>query len=143
MPQFGTSRPYQHVASTVAIGGRADIGQSARNDVIDPERHFDALNNRTAKRLFDHLVGGHEQVMRHREAERLCSFEIDGEAEFGRLQYRQITGLFVPDDPIRVVLLLRTNTEKVVDLPQCRPPTKMSFFPLGILKQLQSERRQT
>ena len=61
--------------------------------------------------------------MRHREAERLCRFEIDDEVEFGRLQYRQITGLFVPDDPIRVVLLLRTNTERVFDLPQCRPPT--------------------
>jgi hypothetical protein len=55
MPQFGTSRPYRHVASTVAIGGRADIGQSAQNNLNDPERHFTTVNYCIAKGSLDHL----------------------------------------------------------------------------------------
>jgi len=124
----GTKRPPGRSLFRSLSGAKPTSAGPAQNDVNDPERHFDALNYRTAKRLFDHLVGEHEQVMRHREAERLCSFEIDDEIEFGRLQYRQITGLFIPGDPIRVVLLLRTNTEKVFDLPQMSPADPNVIF---------------
>ena len=39
---------------------------------------------RTFGRLFDHLVGGHEQRGRNCEAERLGGPEVDDEFKFGR-----------------------------------------------------------
>jgi hypothetical protein len=50
----------RQVAIAVALRVTTDMGQRARNDVIDPERHFATLNCRTAKDSFDHLVGGGE-----------------------------------------------------------------------------------
>ncbi len=38
-----------------------------------------------SRRLFDHLVGEHKQVMRNGEAERLCGRKIYDKLEFGRL----------------------------------------------------------
>jgi hypothetical protein len=43
---LATSR---HVAVTVAIGGKADIGQGAQNVAFDPLRHFCAPNCCCAK----------------------------------------------------------------------------------------------
>src|SRR5258707_688855 len=40
----------------------------------------------------DHLVGGHLQGQRHREAERLGGFEVDEVLEPSRLFYREFTG---------------------------------------------------
>src|SRR5215831_19923647 len=40
--------------------------------------------------LFDHLVGGGEQLVRHGEAERLRRLEIYNEIEFDRLLYRNV-----------------------------------------------------
>jgi hypothetical protein len=34
--------------------------------------------------LFDHLVGLGKQGLRHREAKRLCRFQIDDQFELGR-----------------------------------------------------------
>ena len=41
-------------------------------------------------RLLDHLVGGHQQRLRDRQAERFCGFEVDGQIEFCRLLDRQV-----------------------------------------------------
>jgi hypothetical protein len=40
--------------------------------------------------LFDHLVGGYLQALRHREAKRLGGFEVDDQFEFRRLLDGQI-----------------------------------------------------
>ena len=45
----GRLRPLPLSAFTVAIGGKADIGQSARNDANDPLLHFGLLNCCRAK----------------------------------------------------------------------------------------------
>lgn len=37
-----------------------------------------------------HLVGGHKQRLRYRQAERPCGFEVDDKTEFCRLLDRQI-----------------------------------------------------
>ena len=42
---------------------------------------------------FDDFVGSREQFRRNGEAERFRCFEIDGQFEFGRLNYRQVGGL--------------------------------------------------
>ena len=53
----GTKRPPGRSLFRSLLGGRADIGLNSQNGEVDPERHFDALDYRTAKRLIDHLVG--------------------------------------------------------------------------------------
>jgi hypothetical protein len=52
--------------------------------------HHDTVIYRTAKGLFDHVIGAGEQCWRHGEAERLSSREIDDEIEFGRLLDRDV-----------------------------------------------------
>src|SRR6516165_9666518 len=47
-----------------------------------------ALRQRLA--LFDHFVGDGKQRRRYCKAECLCSFQVDGEFEFRRLQHRKI-----------------------------------------------------
>ena len=40
--------------------------------------------------LFDHLIGKREQIVGNFYAEGLCSFEVDDQLKFGRLQHRQV-----------------------------------------------------
>ena len=47
------------------------------NDAIDPKRHFANVNYRSAKGLFDHLVGAGLQRQRHCQAKRLCGLEVN------------------------------------------------------------------
>ena len=47
---------------------------------------------------FDHLVGAGEQRRRNFEAKGLRGIQIDGELEFGRLDDRQVGGLFTPEN---------------------------------------------
>jgi hypothetical protein len=47
-------------------------------------------------RLFDHLVGGNEQRLRHGQTERLGGLQVDYQFKFGRLLNRQIAGLGAP-----------------------------------------------
>jgi hypothetical protein len=41
----------------------------------------------------DHLVGDGEQVLRHVDAKRLCSLEVDHQFELGRLHHRHFRGV--------------------------------------------------
>jgi hypothetical protein len=45
------------------------------------------------KDLFDHLVGGYKQSLRHGEAKRLRGLEVEDQFKCGRLQHRQLGGL--------------------------------------------------
>ncbi len=51
---------------------------------------------------FYHLVGGHEQRVRHRKAERLCGLEVDDEFEFDCLHYRQVGRLLALENTASV-----------------------------------------
>ena len=52
--------------------------------------------------LFDHLIGLCKQRRRHREAERLGSFEIDHQLVLSRRLHRKIGGLLAFEDAIDV-----------------------------------------
>jgi hypothetical protein len=56
--------------------------------------------NRFALRdfLFDHLVGGHEQRLRHGQSESLGGLEVDDEPVFGRPLHRKVAGLLALED---------------------------------------------
>src|SRR6185369_13151596 len=49
--------------------------------------------------LLDHLVGEREQPVRHLEAERLGSLEVEHELELGGLHNRQVGGLLALENP--------------------------------------------
>ena len=59
----------------------------------DPNRRFATISCCIAKGLFDHLICGHKQGLRHGEAECLGSFEIYDQLVLSRLLHRQIRGL--------------------------------------------------
>ena len=70
-------------------------------------------------RYFDHLVGGHLDDQRHREAERLGGLEIDDQLEFGRLDYWKIGRLRTLENSADVDSRLAKRTDElVVDSPQ-------------------------
>src|SRR5205085_2971878 len=48
--------------------------------------------------LFDHLVGGEQELWRNFEADRLCGLEIDDQIEFDRPQHRQVGRLLALQD---------------------------------------------
>src|SRR6516162_7839338 len=52
--------------------------------------------------LFDHLVGGGEQRLRHGEPECLRGFEIDDQLKFSGLLNWQFTGLLAPENAVDV-----------------------------------------
>ncbi len=57
---------------------------------FDPQRRFATVKCRTAKGLFDHLIGDAEQQRGDGNAEPTRSFEVDDEIKFRRPFYRQI-----------------------------------------------------
>jgi len=52
--------------------------------------------------LLNYFVGGRQQSFRDGEAERLGGLEVDDEFEFGRLQDRQVGGLFTFRAPRKI-----------------------------------------
>jgi hypothetical protein len=54
-------------------------------------------------RLFDHLVGAGEQAIRHGEAQRFRSREIDDEIELGWLLDRDLTRLGAMQNLVDIV----------------------------------------
>jgi len=63
-------RPFWRVAFLVALGGKADTGRDAQNDLPDPQRHFAIAHCCTAKGSFDHFVGATDKQKRDGEVER-------------------------------------------------------------------------
>src|SRR6516164_2174492 len=55
---------------------------------------------------FDHLVGGHEQPGRHREAKRLCRFDVESRYKFGRRLHRQVGRLGATQYAVHVICRL-------------------------------------
>ena len=53
-------------------------------------------------RLFDHLVGQGEQLIRNLQAKRLRDAEIDDQFELGRLRYRKVGRFLTFEDTARV-----------------------------------------
>src|SRR5438067_9346192 len=51
---------------------------------------------------FDYLVSSYEQTGRHRQAERLGSFQVDGRFIFCRRLYRQVGGLLAAQDTVDI-----------------------------------------
>ena len=62
---------------------------------------------------FDHLVGGGEQRVRHRQPERPGGFEIDHEFELGRLHHRQIARLGALENPADIYAALAIRIAKL------------------------------
>jgi len=60
---------------------------------VSVKGHIRTLAPQQTSGLFDHLIGDAEQRLRHREAERPGSRQIDDKFELGRLQNWQIGGL--------------------------------------------------
>src|SRR5215470_11024175 len=65
-----------------ALPPKADIGTQPRDVCFVPKA--DKVH-RSKITLLDHLVSGDEQSLRHRDAERLRSLEINHQVEFRRL----------------------------------------------------------
>src|SRR6476646_6552591 len=57
---------------------------------------------RTSLQSFNHFVGYRDESRRWRKAERIGSFEVDGQLKFRRLHNRQICGLITLTDPTGV-----------------------------------------
>ena len=57
---------------------------------------------RRSKILFDHLVGGDEQVRRDGDALRLGGLQIDHRFELGRILRRKLTRLLAAQTPLVV-----------------------------------------
>jgi hypothetical protein len=78
---FGlTSMPILHSSGIRLINVRSHPKRKRREGQITD----------IGSRLFDHLVGEYEQVMRNSEAECMGGLEVDNEIEFGRLLDRDI-----------------------------------------------------
>src|SRR6266516_4284084 len=66
--------------------------------------------------LFDHLVGGHEQRLRHGETERLCALEFYRHLELGRCLHRKLGWLDTSENAIDIPL----RTPKQIDRVESR-----------------------
>jgi hypothetical protein len=79
-------------------------------------------HKQTFARLLDQLVGAREHARRHREAERLRSFQIDDQLVFRRGLHRQVSRFFAFEDTINIVGgLLPTNMHKYKPRDRPRP----------------------
>jgi hypothetical protein len=63
-----------------ALPPKADIGATHRHVCFGPLPEV--------AKLFDHLVGGDKQSLRHGDAERFGGFQINDQLELGRLLHR-------------------------------------------------------
>jgi hypothetical protein len=52
----------RHSSAIRSLSGRTDIGQGARNDAIDPSRHFATVKCCTAKGSFALMLGASRQL---------------------------------------------------------------------------------
>jgi hypothetical protein len=53
-------------------------------------------------KLFNYLIGTHQERLGNLQADRLGGLEIDDQIEFGWLQYRQVGGLLALEDAANI-----------------------------------------
>jgi hypothetical protein len=73
---------------------------------------------RTFSRLFDHLVGGDQQVGRYGQAERLRGLQVDDQFELGRPNHRQIGRLRAFENVTNVDAKLSVHVGNAVAIAQ-------------------------
>src|SRR5262249_38611592 len=66
--------------------------------------------------LFDHLVGARDQLIRHSQAQRLRSLEINDGVELGRCLHRQIGRLHAPKDAIHPASYVRFGSKADIEV---------------------------
>jgi hypothetical protein len=91
-------RTGRNAANTLLSGQKRTSRGQAKSVAGDPYRRFATANCRTAKGLFDHLVGDGEHVGPDLDAERSRRLQVDGELKFSRLLHRQVGGLRAFED---------------------------------------------
>src|SRR5262249_51330949 len=90
MSALGQKRTSPAYLAMSALPPKADKQQTFRYVRFVPK-----ADSCSAANLFDHFVGAQQQRFWDREAEHLCSREIDDEIELGRLLHRDV-GRFCP-----------------------------------------------
>src|SRR5919201_1783859 len=75
---------------------------SGRYSLLGPDLHRQDRTSFCLAHSFDHLVSAGEQAIRYREAELLCSLEIDHQLVPGRCLHRQIGRFLALEDAIDV-----------------------------------------
>jgi hypothetical protein len=69
MSDGGPSRHLPRCSDLVAIGDKRTLPGHRKSVARDPDRHFAAVNYRSAKALLDHFIGNGEQCRRYGKAE--------------------------------------------------------------------------
>jgi hypothetical protein len=95
-----------------ALPPKADIGGDGCDVRFVPKADIGSL--------FDHLVGGHRQSLRHFQAERLRCPDVEDELEFSRLQEWQLRRFGTAQDPTGIqttLMILVGYTRSVADQP--------------------------
>jgi len=118
----------QFVQLGAATEANADL--AIKTGFLDMERRWLLLAHRgPALFSFDHFVGATKQRQRNRQAERLRGPEIDHELELRRLMYREVGGLFAPENACGQQTSLPVGIEKVGSV-ACQATGIGKFTPL-------------
>jgi len=89
MSALGQKQTLKRFHPMSALPPIADIGTHSRNVRFVPKAD---ICSAAKILLFDDLVGAGKQGFGHRQAERVCCLQVDGEFVLVRRLHRQITG---------------------------------------------------